>query len=77
MFFLSPLLWLRRSMQARTVGQLTSDERLEAAQAGDEIPPWLINQGLSAVFATETPLGHFVRFPWGTSILAVMRKTGE
>ena len=27
--------------------------------------------------ASETPLGHRVRFPWGTSILAVMRKAGE
>jgi SAM-dependent methyltransferase len=77
MFLLSPLLWLRRSMAARTVRQLTSDQRLEAAQKGDEIPPWLINQALSGVFASETPLGHRVRFPWGTSILAVMRKAGE
>ncbi len=77
MFLLSPLLWLRRSSQGRAVGQLTSDQRLELAQKGDEVPPWLINQGLWAIFASETPIGHLVRFPWGTSILAVMRKTGE
>ncbi|MEI7861238.1 MAG: class I SAM-dependent methyltransferase [Planctomycetota bacterium] len=77
MFFLSPLLWLQRSSQARAVGQLTSDQRLELAQKGDEVPPWLINQGLGVIFASETPIGHLFRFPWGTSILAVMRKTRE
>ena len=77
MFFLSPLLWLRRSMQGRGVGQLTCDQRMEAAQKGDEVPFWPINQGLSAVFGCETPLGHLVRFPWGTSILAVMRRRGD
>jgi hypothetical protein len=29
---------------------------------------------LAAVFAAETPLGHFLRFPWGTSVLGVFRK---
>lgn len=76
MFFLSPLLWLRRSMQSRSVGQMTTDERLVSAQKGDEVPPWLVNEGLAAIFASETPLGHLVRFPWGTSILAVLQRPG-
>jgi hypothetical protein len=29
------------------------------------------------MFAAETPLGHIVRFPWGTSLMAVLRRPAE
>ena len=74
MFFLSPLLWFSRAIQARKVQPLTFDERLKLAQKGDAVPPFLVNQGLAAIFASETPIGHHLKFPWGTSILAVLQK---
>lgn len=77
MFFLSPLLRWSRSRRARAVGRMTFDERLALAQRGDAIPPGPINLALSAVFAGETPLGHRLRFPWGSSLLAVMEKPGR
>lgn len=77
MFFLSPLLWWSRSRRGRAVERMTFDERLASAQRGDAVPPAPLNLALSAVFAGETPLGHRVRFPWGTSLLAVMEKPGR
>ena len=38
------------------------------------VPPAPINGLLTAAFGLETPLGRLVRFPWGTSLLAVLRK---
>ena len=38
------------------------------------IPANPINILLTAIFSAETPVGHWMRFPWGTSILGVFRK---
>jgi hypothetical protein len=29
----------------------------------------LLNLPSTAIFSAETPLGHWLRFPWGTSVL--------
>jgi hypothetical protein len=29
---------------------------------------------LAAIFSAETPLGAWLPFPWGTSVLAVLRR---
>ncbi len=76
MFLLSPLLWLTRQRNRRTLDGLSPDERLKLAQQADATPPALLNEPLAAIFAAETPLGHWLRFPWGTSLLAVLRKDG-
>jgi SAM-dependent methyltransferase len=73
-FFLSPLLWLSRFLtQPRTPrarrGRL--DRRVEAMH---RVPHPVINDLLSVCFLSESIVGHHVRFPWGTSILAVLRK---
>jgi hypothetical protein len=39
-----------------------------------QVPPAPLNLALTAIFAAETPLGHWLRFPWGTSVLGVFRK---
>ena len=72
MFFLSPLLWLSR-MSAKA-SSLSEEERYQLANKAHEVPSPLVNSALSAVFAAETPLGHWLPFPWGTSILAVFQK---
>lgn len=73
MFFLSPALLasrLRRPpLRAMTAAEI--DAHLKAAH---RIPPEPINRLLTLVFACETPLGLWVPFPWGTSVLGVFRK---
>lgn len=73
MFFLSPLLLASRWM-SRPAADLSESERQERLAAEHRIPNPITNTVFAGVFAAETPLGHVIRFPWGTSILAVLRK---
>jgi SAM-dependent methyltransferase len=72
MFFLSPAYWLSRIKPSFTTMSLAQKNELIVNQ--HQVPNPLINGVLSAVFAAETPLGHYLRFPFGTSILAVFKK---
>lgn len=71
MFFLSPLYWLSRKAASKGL----SRERLEKAiKKEHEVPSLFINKLLCKIFSAESPLGHYVRFPWGTSVLGVFEK---
>jgi SAM-dependent methyltransferase len=74
MFFLSPLLWLSRlgmpDPDRMTLAQIDEYKR----KITHRLPPKPVNAILKAVFAAETPLGHWVPLPWGTSVLGVFRK---
>jgi SAM-dependent methyltransferase len=72
MFFLSPLLWLSRFK--RSIADLSSKQKADLLARSHRVPPALVNAALSFVFSAETPLGHWVGFPWGTSILGVFEK---
>lgn len=72
MFFLSPAYWLSRIKP--TFASLSSTQKNELISKQHQVPGPLLNGMLSSIFAAETPLGHHVRFPWGTSILAVFQK---
>ena len=72
MFLLSPLYWLAR--QRPRVGDMSAEQQYQLMQNSHKVPNAPLNMALSAVFAAETPMGHWLRFPWGTSILAVFRK---
>jgi len=72
MFFLSLAYWLSRIKPP--FATMSSARKNELIAKQHQVPVPLIIAVLSAVFATETPLGHHVRFPWGTSILAVLKK---
>ena len=72
MFLLSPLYVLSRYKPA--VKLMTHEQKRELAIAQHKIPPLIINKFLSKIFGLETPLGHFLRFPWGTSVIAILRK---
>ena len=74
MFLLSPLLLLSRAAAGRRIGQATEEERRALATKMHAVPPAPVNGVLAAAFGLETPLGRLVRFPWGTSLLAVLRK---
>jgi SAM-dependent methyltransferase len=74
MFFLSPLLWLSRKARARESG----DEAIrKALEEGHKVPSPILNKMLSLVFCAESPIGHIVSFPWGTSILGIFEKKGQ
>lgn len=72
MFFLSPLLWLSRRRPG--VAALSAEEKVRLAERAHRVPPAPVNALLTGVFGAETPLGHWLPFPWGTSILGVLSK---
>ncbi len=76
MFFLSPLLWAARR-GAPEAATMTADEAHRFVERSARIPAAPINAALAAVFAAETPLGVWMPFPWGTSVLAVLRRPHE
>ena len=75
MFFLSPLMMASRWIsRASLSAEMTEHEKSKLLAKTHAIPSSPINAVLTAIFAGETPLGHHVRFPWGTSLLAVLQK---
>lgn len=73
MFFLSPLYLLSRMKPG--YDKLSDDEKKILVLKQHAIPAKPINGVLSAIFNAETPVGHWLRFPWGTSILGVFQKS--
>ena len=74
MFLLSPLLLASRAAASRGLRQMTEEQRRLLVSRMHHTPPSLVNAFLAAIFGCETPLGHFLRFPWGTSLMAVLQK---
>jgi SAM-dependent methyltransferase len=72
MFFLSPLLlrWKRPAIET-----MTAEAIQDHLKRTHRTPAWPVNQVLRAIFSLETPLGVWLPFPWGTSILGVFQKT--
>ncbi|MEI6326191.1 MAG: methyltransferase domain-containing protein [Gemmataceae bacterium] len=72
MFFLSPIYWLTRKFSGGN--KLSKEKQKELVHKAHQIPFWPINQTLSSIFCLETPIGHYVRFLWGTSALVILKK---
>ena len=74
MFFLSPLVYFSRIAS----GPKSKDLEVlrKEQEKHHEIPRLIVNRSLSAIFCAETPIGHWIKFPWGTSLLCVMKKPG-
>lgn len=72
MFLLSPLVYLSRN--GRSAQSMTRDEIKATTLKLHQVPPGWLNGPLGAIFNLETPLGHKISFPWGTSLLCVVRK---
>ena len=73
MFFLSPLYLLSRMQPG--LDKLNEQEKKALVLKQHQIPAKPINAALSAIFAAESPIGHWLRFPWGTSVLGVFQKS--
>ncbi len=71
MFLLSPLYWLSRKTRQK---ELNEEQMAKLYKEEYKTPHPIINNALKSVFYAETPLGHHLSFPWGTSILGVFEK---
>jgi SAM-dependent methyltransferase len=74
MFLLSPLLWASRKLATGPTGRTQEDLRCMAEKA-HRIPSRPVNAVLAAVFGAEASAGLQLRFPWGTSALALFRRS--
>jgi SAM-dependent methyltransferase len=74
MFLLSPFLVLSRAFRAPHLAALDDEAKWALVEKTHRVPARPINNLLSAVLALETPLSNCVRFPWGTSLLGVLRR---
>ncbi len=72
MFFLSPLYLLSRIKP--NFDELSQEQQKALVYKQHKIPAAPVNAALSAVFGAETPIGHWLPFPWGTSILGIFQK---
>jgi SAM-dependent methyltransferase len=73
MFFLSPLLLLSR-LKSPDLTSMSEQGIREHVTKTHKVPSWPVNQALRLIFSLETPIGAWLPFPWGTSILAVLRR---
>jgi SAM-dependent methyltransferase len=74
MFFLSPLLMASRLITSPRVREMTPEQRRALGVRMHEVPNPLVNRILSSIFALENRIGRLIRFPWGTSLLAILEK---
>lgn len=75
MFLLSPLVFARR-WGAPDVKNMSREEIRVLLERTHDVPPAPANRILTAIFSMETPLGWYLPFPWGTSLLGVFEKPG-
>jgi 2-polyprenyl-3-methyl-5-hydroxy-6-metoxy-1,4-benzoquinol methylase len=73
MFFLSPLLYLSR-LRGLKPGTISDDEIKEFLARTHRVPSKPVNALLKWIFSAEAPLGLWLRFPWGTSVLGIFQK---
>jgi len=72
MFFLSPLYWVSR--KSKNIEGMSEDRKMQLMVDSHKVPAAPINMLLAAIFSAETPIGHWLPFPWGTSVLGVFQK---
>lgn len=73
MFFLSPALILSRLRTPKIKDMSPEDIQAHLAKT-HAVPSTLVNETLALIFNAETPLGWYLPFPWGTSVLGVFQK---
>ncbi len=73
MFFLSPALLLSRIL-LRPSASATPKQLQDHLARTHSIPAKSINELFTKIFSLEATMVEFVNFPWGTSILAVLKR---
>jgi len=66
-------MWLAR-LNGPDPAAMTPEDIRRYLDRSDRIPVAPLNLVLAAIFGAETPLGAWCPFPWGTSVLAVLRR---
>ena len=74
MFFLAPILFLQRHLVTPPRTATLEQRRSHAARAHQAPSPWL-NRFLAGILGLEGSLINRVRLPFGTSILAIFKRT--
>jgi SAM-dependent methyltransferase len=72
MFFLSPLYWISR--KSKNIEAMSEGQKMQLMVDSHKVPVAPLNALLAVLFSAETPIGHWLPFPWGTSVLGVFRK---
>jgi SAM-dependent methyltransferase len=73
MFLLSPMLLASRILSRPRKGE----DAWQRVAETHTVPIRPVNEALSAIFGAESPMGHVIRFPWGTSALAVLERGSD
>ena len=73
MFYLSPLLWLSR-LKRPNLSNMDENETFALLERTHRVPMPPLNALMKLIFDLETPLGLWLPFPWGTSILGLFQK---
>jgi hypothetical protein len=73
MFFLSPLLFVSGLCGVKQ-GSMSRDEIREFVVRTHRVPSKPLNALLKWIFSLETPLGLWLPFPRGTSVLAIFQE---
>lgn len=71
-FFLSPLVYLAR-MRPPKIDFNDPSAVQKYMDDSHRTPIKPVNEMLKAIFNAETPVGHLLPFPWGTSVLGVLQ----
>lgn len=74
MFFLSPLLYLSRLCGPK-IQNMSPAQIRNRIQQTHKVPAKPLNALLRGIFSMESPLGFWLPFPWGTSILGIFQKS--
>lgn len=75
-FFLSPF-YLMSRIGLPKASEMTPEQIRQFDEKMLKIPAPPLNAALSWAFSAETPLGHHVPFPFGTSLLGVFEKEAK
>jgi len=76
MFFLSPIYVVSRLLEGRSAAPMTAAETAAYLKRTHSVPARPLNEILAAIFGAESKVGLDWAFPWGSSILGVLRKPG-
>jgi 2-polyprenyl-3-methyl-5-hydroxy-6-metoxy-1,4-benzoquinol methylase len=71
-FFLSPLVYLTR-VRTPKIDFTSATEVRALLNRTHSVPPYPVNLTMKAIFDAETPLGHIIPFPFGSSVLGVFQ----
>ena len=77
MFLLSPLVLLTRLASRRRARRADEEQLWQLIQQQHAPPIEPLNSALAATLRLESALGNHLQYPWGSSLLAVLRKPAE